>query len=74
MPVQAHALQPAGAMLVTSPEHSTRLAFLAVLASEAVLLVLLAIALPMTKVAYVATGVLLGQLVALLALVPAHRP
>ncbi|HUS29973.1 MAG TPA: hypothetical protein VMZ53_15815 [Kofleriaceae bacterium] len=73
MPVAAHALQPDSAMLATSRENTTRLAVQAVLASELVLLVLLAIALPMTKVAYVAAGLLFGQLLALLAL-PAHRP
>jgi succinate-acetate transporter protein len=61
-------------MLVTSREHATRLGLQAVLVSEAFLLVLLAIALPMTKVVYVAAGLVIGQLVATLAVFSARRP
>jgi hypothetical protein len=61
-------------MLVTSREHAARLGVQAVLASEALMLVLLAIALPTTKLVYVAAGLVLGQVLALFAVFFAHRP
>jgi hypothetical protein len=73
MPPAAHALQSDSAMLVSERKHPTGFALQAILASEAALVVLVAVTQPTSKVAYVAAGVLLGQLVALLSLPPARR-